>query len=157
MTQTHGFIRFDSGPGTLLAGVRRHHRMSHAQVSVPEQWTEFRELGLNGGRVIGAYCSMTQDGFEYMAGREVQRFDKLPPEIGRMRVPAQKYAVFKHEGNVREIGLTWQSIWRDWLPESGYEDAETPPLEVFGRSFNPDTGEGGLEIWFPVHERGAGS
>lgn len=154
---SHGFTRFDSCPDMLLAGVRRHHTMSDAGVTVPEQWNEFRELGLTGGRVMGAYCGMTPDGFEYMAGREVQSFDRLPPELGRMRVPAQNYAVFRHEGNAREIGATWQSIWRDWLPGSGYEDAETPPLEVPGQSFDPDTGEGGLEIWFPVRETAAGS
>lgn len=72
--------------------------------------------------------------------------DILPAE------PVQRYAVFAHTDNVSNIGRTWQQIWRNWLPESGFEDAHTPPFELYDEHFDPVTGEGGLEVWFPVRE-----
>lgn len=149
------FNRFDSAPETLVAGIRRNHSMTEAQTTVPRQWAEFWDLGLqeaDGRRAFGAYCSMSAEGFEYMTGVEVEDFEDLPSGIGRMRIPAQQYAVFAHTENVSNIGRTWQQIWRNWLPESGFEDAHTPPFELYDERFDPDTGEGGLEVWFPVRE-----
>jgi AraC family transcriptional regulator len=120
---------------------------------VPEQWRRFRELGLHdarGNRAFGAICGTSADRFEYLAGVEVESFDGLPDQLGRMRVPAQKYAVFTHDGHVSQLGATWRHIWQEWLPASGYQDAETPPFELYGERFDPDTGEGGFEIWFPI-------
>lgn len=148
--------RFESAPGMLLAGVRRHHRLSEVAHSMTQQWQDFMKLRLphvRGTRAYGAYCGMTDDGFEYLAGVEVDGFDDLPAEVGRVRIPPQQYAVFTHAGNVSQIGSTWERIWREWLPASGYEDAETPPFELYDERFDPATGEGGLEIWFPVRRR----
>lgn len=100
--------------------------------------------------MLGAYCGMSADGFEYMTGREVESFEQVSHALDRMRIPAQQYAVFTHTAHVAEIGSTWNSIWREWLPRSGYEDAETPPYELFADSFDPETGTGGVEIWFPI-------
>lgn len=149
-------VRIETGPPMLVAGLRRQHAMANAAGSVPAQWNEFRERGVSGLRgavplrVLGAYCSMSRDGFEYLTGVEVTSFDDLPPDMGRMRIPPQTYAVFTHTGNVRGVGSTWQYIWNEWLPNSTYEDGETPPFELFDERFDPDTGEGVFEIWLPV-------
>lgn len=150
----HGFTRMDSAPALLVAGLRRHHTMVQAHVTVPAQWNAFRRLDLDGGPVLGAYCGMSANGFEYMTGVEVPGFDGLPDDIDRMRIPAQSYAVFMHRGHISRVGSTWASIWNDWLPASGYEDAETPPMERYPDAFDPETGEGGVEIWFPVRKAG---
>jgi AraC family transcriptional regulator len=150
------FDRFESAPAMLVAGLRRQHAMSEAPASIPRQWSDFMQLDLpavNAQRAVGAYCSMSADGFEYLTGVEVEGFDDLPDDVGRMRIPAQDYAVFVHDGHVSEIGRTWQGIWKDWLPGSGYEDADTPPFELYDERFDPATGEGGFEIWFPVRAR----
>lgn len=153
-------IPITTEPGMLVAGIRRMHRMAEAATSLPQQWNDFRTQDISSLRgslplkVIGAYCQMTNDGFEYMAGVEVESFDNLPNDVGRMRVPEQTYAVFTHRGHVSETGRTWNYIWREWLPASGYEDADTPPLERFDERFNPDTGNGEFEIWFPVRRAG---
>lgn len=137
----------------LLAGLRRQHTMAGAGTSVPEQWNEFRSLGsidASGRTVYGAICGSDGDGFEYMTGVQVDSFDGVGEDVGRMRVPAQEYAVFTHRGRISEVSALWQHIWRDWLPRSGYEDAETPPLERYGSGFNAEMGDGEFEIWFPV-------
>ena len=41
-------------------------------------------------------------------------------------------------------------IWKDWLPQSGYEAVDAPEFERYSADFNPDTGTGLLEIWLPV-------
>lgn len=154
MTSTTIRPRMESRDAFLLAGLRRTHRMADAAQSLPQQWRDLGALGPVPGRVegpaYGAYCSMDGGGFEYLTGTEVQSFEDLGSEFGRMRVPAQQYAVFTHDGPVSKIGDTWQSIWRDWLPASGYADAKTPPFELYGEDFDAEAGTGRVEIWFPV-------
>lgn len=148
--------RIKSAPAILLAGIRQHHAMADAATSVPGQWRDFRERGVRsaaGRRAYGAYCETTADGFEYMTGVEVDSFDDLAADVDRMRVPAQQYAIFTHDGHVSDLGLVWQHIWRDWLPRSGYEDAGTPPFELYDERFNADTGVGTFEVWFPLREK----
>ena len=88
--------------------------------------------------------------FEYMSGYEVASFDALPHDLGRMRVPVQRYAVFEHGGHVSGLRATWDAIWREWLPRSGQTPADTPDFELYDERFDPATGLGVIEIWFPV-------
>ena len=146
--------RFEQGRAFLLAGIRRHHRFVDALSTVSRQWREFREhphfRGPRAPRAYGAMCSTSGDSFEYMTALEVDSFDGLPADMGRMRVPAQQYAVFTHSGNVATLPETWQIIMEQWLPQSDYRDAETPAFELYDQRFDPATGEGGVEIWLPV-------
>ena len=145
--------KFVDAHGMLLAGIRRHHAMSTASTTIPEQWQEFRSSGLRASRAPRAYgvmCGVNGDDFEYMTALEVESFEGLPTDMGRMRVPPQQYAVFYHDDHVSTIGSSWQRIWSEWLPSSGYEDAVTPAFELYDRRFDPETGNGGCEIWFPV-------
>ena len=148
--------RFTDAPAMLLVGIRRHHRVSDAGATVPPQWDEFRSMGLRpdrAPRAFGVMCGTNGDEFEYMTALEVASFDDAPAGIVRMRVPAQHYAVFRHDGHVSAIGETWRAIMEEWLPQSDYEDAETPAFEVYDRCFDPETGNGGFEIWLPVRRR----
>lgn len=144
----------------LLAGLRRHHAMAGAAATIPAQWQEFRRLGtLPGQREATAYgvvCGSVPSAgtFEYMCAAEVASFDALPPDLGRMRVPAQRYAVFTHRGHVATLRATWDAIWREWLPRSGHQPANTPDFERYDARFDPRTGEGEIEIWFPVAAEG---
>ncbi len=85
-----------------------------------------------------------------MCAVEVQAFDALPKQLGRMRVPAVRYAVFRHDGNVATIQSTWQEILSKWLPSSGMRSASTPDFEVYDERFDAATGNGGVEIWLGV-------
>ena len=86
-----------------------------------------------------------------MSGIEVADFGSLPVDLGRMRIPGeQRYAVFTHEENISTLKATWDAIWNQWFPASGCQMAQTPDFEVYDERFNPKTGEGGIEIWFPV-------
>ena len=97
---------------------------------------------------------LDEQAFEYLSGVEVDAFDALPPELGRMRVPAQRYAVFEHHGSNSDIQQTWGRIWQEWVPRSGLTPGDTPDFERYDARFDPATGEV-VEIWFPIQEREA--
>mgnify|MGYP002144291780 CR=1 FL=1 len=44
---------------------------------------------------------------------------------------------------------TIETIWKKWLPESGLKHVEAPYFERYTAEFNPQTKQGGIEIWIP--------
>ena len=156
MTSTIEPSRYEEGHAMLLAGLRRHHAFDAAASTIPAQWETFRELGelpgQRGAVAYGVVCGSDPAArtFEYMCAVEVETFDALPRELGRMRVPAQRYAVFTHRGHVSTLRATWDAIWHRWLPQSGQHAANTPDFERYDARFDPRTGSGEVEIWFPI-------
>jgi predicted transcriptional regulator YdeE len=153
-------VRYVQGRPMLLAGIRRHHTFAGMAKGIPTQWEEFLKLGplptQVGTTAYGAICGgdpKTQQ-MEYMCAVEVQSFDTVPKELGRMRVPAVRYAVFLHEGNVGTIQATWKQIFSTWLPNSGMRSANTPDFELYDERFDGATGDGGVEIWLGVQPTG---
>jgi AraC family transcriptional regulator len=149
-------LRYEDGRPMLLAGLRRKHTFADVADGIPRQWKDFLKLGKLPGQIgtvsYGAICGGDTQAqmMEYLCGVEVASFDQLPKELGRMRVPAVRYAVFLHEGNVASIQDTWRQVFAVWLPSSGLQSAETPDFEVYGERFDGATGEGGVEIWLGV-------
>ncbi|HEX2093733.1 MAG TPA: GyrI-like domain-containing protein [Longimicrobiaceae bacterium] len=140
----------------LLAGLRLMHTFAGGAETTPAQWAEFRELGRlpgqQGTTAYGVICSGSPETqtFEYMTGVEVASFDTVPPSLGRMRIHPQRYAVFEHRAHVSTIWTTWKGIWHEWLPRSGHEGENAPDFEVYDERFDPTTGTGEIEVWFPV-------
>ncbi len=148
--------RYEQGRPMLFAGLRRKHTFLRMSQDIPRQWDDFQKLGVLPGQVgttaYGAICGgdpQTQT-MEYMCAVEVQSFDAVPKDLGRMRVPAVRYAVFRHEGNVATVQSTWRAIFEGWLPSSGMHSANTPDFERYDERFNGATGEGGVELWLGV-------
>jgi predicted transcriptional regulator YdeE len=143
----------------LLGGLRRHHPYSASSAEIARQWAEFEALGRIpgqlGGTTYGVICGHDADGFEYMCGVEVESLASLPAGLGRMRVLAQRYAVFVHRGPVLEIRGTWQRILDAWLPVSGYESAQRPDFEIYAADFDPSAGRGAVEIWIAIMPAGS--
>lgn len=148
--------RIVEGRAMLLGGLRRVHSFAGAAESIPAQWQAFGQLGplpgQQGTAAYGAMCGADPQAqtFEYMTGVEVAALDALPPEYGRMRIPAQRYAVFIHRGHASTLHATWNAIWNEWLPRSGYQPANTPEFEVYGEGFDFRTGSGVIEIWASI-------
>jgi len=62
-----------------------------------------------------------------------------------------RYAVFSHIGTYETLYQTWAAIYRDWLPGSGEQLRDVPPLELVMN--NPHTTPPELlqtEIWLPL-------
>jgi AraC family transcriptional regulator len=138
----------------LLAGIRQHHAHADAVHSIPAQWAQFQQDGMisPGAITYGAVCGNNPDRqtFEYMSAIEVPDFESVPADLGRMRIQAQRYAVFTHSGPVAKLRQTWAEIWNEWLPASGYQTADVPDFERYDERFDPVTGQGIVEIWFPI-------
>jgi AraC family transcriptional regulator len=147
--------RFENFKTLLIAGLSERYN-AETTAGIPAQWQRFvPHLGHIPGQVgrttYGVVCQGDDAGnIEYICGVEVSDFSKLPPELSRLRIPEQRYAVFTHRDHVSTIRRTWYTIWNKWLPESGYKTAEGPEFERYGKEFDPRSGNGGFEIWVPI-------
>jgi AraC family transcriptional regulator len=64
---------------------------------------------------------------------------------------AGRHAVFSHIGPYDTLHQTWAAVYRDWLPTSGEQLRDDPPMEVVMN--NPQTTPPELlhtEIWIPL-------
>ncbi|MBW8859207.1 MAG: AraC family transcriptional regulator [Caulobacter sp.] len=152
--------RFEDGRPLLIAGVLQRYGCEDGGAGIPSQWRHLApHLGHIQNQVGGALadvaygvCANSDDhgNFDYLAGVEVTEFSDLPADFATLRIPAQRYAVFRHVEHISQIRTTMRAIWTVWLPTSPYEAADAPLFERYGPEFDPRTGEGGLEIWLPV-------
>jgi len=147
--------RFEDSRAFLVGGIIG--RFSHDNnAGIPLLWSRFhQESGSIPNRVgnvaYGVCCNGDDAGnFDYIAGLEVADFSDLPREFGRVRIPAQRYAVFTHADHISAIRRTVNTIWNHWLPNSGFRMADAPTFERYDERFDPKTGDGGLEIWVPL-------
>jgi len=148
--------RFVSGKTLLIAGLGERYDCD-SSTAIPSLWQRFvphvgHVPGQIGARIAyGVCCNADEEGnFDYIAGVEVSDFSELPRDFARLRIAAQRYAVFRQSAHVATIRSTVNTIWSKWLPESGHEAADAPDFERYGESFDPTTGEGGFEIWIPI-------
>lgn len=142
----------------LLAGLRQRHVPADAESGIALQWRQFRSSGelrgRSGAAFYGVMCGHDAAGFEYMCGVEVASFAGLPDGTGRMRVPAQHYAVFNHAGPASTLRSTWRRIL-DWLAGGGHASAHGPDFELYRPGAGTLAG-GGIEVWVGVVPRAAG-
>jgi len=94
-------------------------------------------------------------GIEYLCGVEVSddaEISDLPDNFVLKQLPSLTYAVFDHEGPVSAIRQTCDAIWKEWLPESGYEKPRASDFffERYGEDYDARAGKGDIEIWIPV-------
>jgi AraC family transcriptional regulator len=148
--------RFELGKPMLLGGLRQRHELAAADLDLARQWQEFKsrpELpGRVGANCYGVMCGADSAGFEYMCGVEVESFVGLPAETGRMRVPAQRYAVFAHHARTATLRFTWLQIL-EWLASGDFESAHAPDFELYGPDSDPIGGVGAVEVWVGVVPR----
>jgi AraC family transcriptional regulator len=148
--------RYVDGKPLLLAGLgARVHCESPA--GIPALWQRFGASighipGQVGGNTAYGVCSNGDEegNLDYLCGVEVSDFSGIPADWTRLRLPAQRYAVFSHPGHVSDIRGVWNAILNHWMPQSGHEQADAPDLERYGESFDPRSGQGGFEIWVPL-------
>ena len=157
--------RFVNRRALKLAGISRHYDAQDTE-AFAKQWQEFIPLigkvpGQVGaetyGVVLGSFGS--DAGFEYITGVEVSGFDNVLAKLRHLDVPAQRYAVFVHEGHVSGIRDTVYTIKKEWLPkmmvpgrvDTTREGGNQPDFfERYGKDFDPRTGSGKIEVWVPL-------
>ncbi|MEP6736472.1 MAG: GyrI-like domain-containing protein [Chryseolinea sp.] len=92
--------------------------------------------------------------FEKWAAVQVPDFSCIPEGMETFVLPVGKYAVFHYKGSSREGSSTFQYIFKDWLPASGYELDNRPHFELLGLKYKNDDPNSEEEIWIPIR-RGA--
>ena len=147
--------RFVDGEPLLVAGSSERYNCESSS-GIPAQWQRFNAIfgkvpGQIGNVAYGVSYNIDDSGnFDYLCGVEVTDFSGLPEELSRVRIGAQRYAVFTHRDHISTIRRTCNTIWNKWLPESGHAPADAPNFERYSEEFNPVTGMGGGEIWLPL-------
>lgn len=150
--------RFVDGNPMLIAGLREHVT-SETWDKIDALWWRFAPHigsvpGQVGGRVAYGVVADAGAGIDYLAGVEVTDVSGLPEGFSHARLPAQRYAVFEHQGHVTKLKDTMTAIFDTWLPQSGYAHARTAGapafFERYGEMFDPQTGMGGIEVWLPI-------
>lgn len=72
-------------------------------------------------------------------------------EIGKMQIPAGKYAAAKFEIDSMQYGDAWDFVYGKWLPESGYQPDDRPCFENYLNDPNSHPeGKHIVEIYAPV-------
>src|SRR5262249_34772967 len=127
-----------------------------AAQGIAEQWREFLSRGGVPGRIgtayYGAMGGSDGTGIDYMCAVTVESFAGLPPGADRMRVPAQRYAVFRHDGRTKTLASTWLEILA-WLEQGRYRSAEAPDFELYPSGVDPLQPLDGAEVWVGVLPR----
>ena len=73
----------------------------------------------------------------------------LPEGLCEWTVPAATWAVFTGQGQApMAIQELQKRIVSEWLPDSGYEWAQAPDVEVYLNG--PDAAEAQFQVWLPV-------
>jgi AraC family transcriptional regulator len=146
--------RFEQLSELVIVGLSRHYPFEKVG-AIPDQWQSFAELiprltSKAKPTTFGVIYNAQDDCFDYLSGVEFNAGQVMPPNVVRLEMAPQEYAVFEHTGHVAQVRQTCDAIWSRWLPESKAQVAEAPWFERYGDSFNPHSGTGGLEIWIPL-------
>lgn len=125
---------------------------------IPLFWQQTMEDGSFNGMIKHAQDSkclgvcmpmdVNQDtSFDYIIGA----FSKEPVEgYSNYEVQAHEWAVFELEGPMHEVlQATWKRIFSEWFPQTGFNHADLPELEVY---FDGDltAKDYYMEIWIPI-------
>jgi predicted transcriptional regulator YdeE len=146
--------RFANAPERIIAGFNATYAFNDTS-NIPAQWDYFaphigKVPGQQGTETFGVSWNCTKNSFDYLAGVAVANDANLGSEYIAVRLPARRYAIFQHTGNIATIKTTFDTICNQWVPECGLKVANAPWLERYTEAFDPKTGDGGFEIWLPL-------
>lgn len=137
--------------------------------SIPEFWDinyangtikKLEEISLNNPvenlykiNAIMCYETLGEDEFPYMIGLiDFSGDSVVPNELKSVEVKEYTWAIFRtedyrHDEMISKIQALWSRIFPEWFPNSGYEHADGPDMELYYK-INNDFGYS--EIWIPV-------
>ena len=150
--------RFENGRALPIAGLRSDFSPG-AIGQVPAPWQRFvphmPRISKRVEQVAYGMCwNSTDAGVDYLAGMEVSACESLRAEFAVVSLPAKKYAVFAHRGQLAKINETCTAIFQ-WFKEHSNQrlsgaGGEPCFFERYGEQSNPHSGMGGMEVWVPV-------
>lgn len=113
---------------------------------------------------IGRPCAIMFDDPDLRNPNEVKYFggfewlEKVSPSgkgLETILLPAGSYAVFIHRGSYSNLWQTWNSAYRNWLPNSNYDLRDAMPFEIYINDPRTIKNEKDLitEIFIPIEGR----
>ncbi len=88
--------------------------------------------------------------FEKWALAEVLDFSNIPDGLHSFILPGGLYSVFHFKGAPEDAPATFEYIFRNWLPASGYRLDDRPHFEILGEKYKKDSSTSEEEIWIPI-------
>lgn len=151
--------RFVAAGEMVVIGLFRRQRSDYTW-PIAGQWQDFIPLRAGLGPQdppppIGIVGGLDADGgFDYGCAAEMAPTAEVPAGLRRRRLAPQLYAVFSHRGHVAAIDGSYVAIWDSWMPAAaGHAPVHAPTLERYTPQFDPQTGEGGVDLWVPITRR----
>lgn len=102
--------------------------------------------------IIGACMEFdtTQEKLTYLICAEKNGKD-IPSDWEEKKIPASTWAVFESVGAMPgAIPKTWDRIFFEWFPSTGYEHAGGPELEVYSTKGDTNADDYRCEVWIPI-------
>ncbi len=90
--------------------------------------------------------------FEYMASVEVEEFAPEHEEFVRMEIPARRYALFTHRGDLAKLPETMAAISQSLAPQELDVD-NSLMLELYGERFNPAHPDSEVDLLLPLKKK----
>jgi AraC family transcriptional regulator len=88
--------------------------------------------------------------FDYIAGVIVENFDEVPEGMVTYEIPAQKYAVITHKGELDTLPETYKYFYSVWPKESGKEFSTGAEFELYDERFVFGSADSEMDIYRPV-------
>ncbi len=146
-------------PGMKVVGIEYTGLNQNGEVQ--QLWEEFNSY-MNEIRdkvepylALGVCTNMRPDGsYTYVAGYAVTVIAQPPPGMVSRSTPPARYAIFTHHGQLfdvpNDLHSTYNYIFTDWLPASGYTYSGSPTLEWYDTRFKLESDESELDICIPI-------
>lgn len=148
--------RIESRPAFRIVGLSQplHPEVEKNFEIVPGMWAQAMQSGaiprlasmMNAdplGLLGMSFCNRQGDWSYWIAVAS-----SLPEgDFESVTVPAYTWAVFPGSGAGAAIQELERRIVTEWLPDSGYEYADGPDVEVY---LSPDPADARFEVWIPV-------
>jgi len=91
--------------------------------------------------------------FTKWAAIEVENQEEIPNNFKAFTIESGLYAVFLHKGTVAEFPKTFQYIFNNWLPQSGYKLDDRPHFELLGKKYKNNSPDSEEEVWIPIKKK----
>ena len=82
-----------------------------------------------------------------------EKVPEVPEGMTAYSFNTHAYAVFPHHGSISCLSRTIDWIFKDWLPESGYQKAGEYYFELYDDRFQPGSEDSILFIFVPVRQK----
>jgi AraC family transcriptional regulator len=134
------------------------YRGKNEKNEIPQLWDQFMtregeiEEKLNPHLCYGVEDNFDENTheFDYVAAFEVPGDAEAPEGMVKWEVPAQSYAVFTC--TLPTIREAYDTAYRSWLPQSGYQRAAGPEFELYDQDFDPRVPSSKMYLYIPIKE-----